>query len=340
MTTTPTSGRGERRTSLRGRLADHGSEPLRRYGFGEMGVEARVQARQPVFRLAIAGEGDEDDRLARLASAAPTRDLVAVEAGQADVDQGDVGSHGGGDLDARPAVGGLTNVVAFERQLNLEHLASVRIVLDDEDPSRDRGRRRGRCDGARFGGRRNAWQPDREYTALSRAIAPGRDRASVQPDERFRQREADPEAALRPIESALALDEELEYAVTEVRRDPGTGICDLEHCRVSILRQSYRHAATGRRVFQRIADEVLEDLFDPCLVGVDPHRRHLGGDPVPRESPGHSPRAHRARHENAEVQGLPGEPYLPARQPADVEQVVDEMRQMLDLPIDDRAGAR
>src|SRR5262249_23243968 len=149
-------------------------------------------------------------------------DFIAVESRQTDVDQRDVGRQRGRRLDPRRAVGGLVNVVAGKRQLDPQHLAGVVVVLDDQDATPLHACRRGCRRRRRLRRWIDARDPNGERATAAGSLAGRLDRAAVEPDERLHEREAYPEAALRSIEIALALHEEVEDLVAEVRGNPGT----------------------------------------------------------------------------------------------------------------------
>src|SRR5689334_2269664 len=101
-------------------------------GLDEMGVEAGLFRALPVLRLAIAGERDHEARLRGQEFHAP-RHLVAVEAGQPDVDERDVGPLRAGQIETFGAVGRRVDFVTVELEQGTERVPRVDIVLDEED---------------------------------------------------------------------------------------------------------------------------------------------------------------------------------------------------------------
>src|SRR5881296_1557549 len=98
-----------------------------------MGGEAGVLCALSVFRLAVAGQRDHDGwrRRQRLE---PARDLVAVEARQADIHQRDLGRLGAREVEPLGAVGGREDLVPVQLEERAERLAGVGVVFDEEDP--------------------------------------------------------------------------------------------------------------------------------------------------------------------------------------------------------------
>jgi len=83
----------------------------------------------------------------------------------------------------------------------------------------------------------------------------------VQLRERPHQRQADPEAALRAVERALALDEKPEDLRQHVAGDADALVLDAEHGIVALGRRANADGPAGRRVLHRVADEVQDDLL-------------------------------------------------------------------------------
>jgi hypothetical protein len=161
----------------------------------------------------------------------------------------------------------------------------------------------------------------------------------MQRDEGAHEGEPDPEAALRPIGRALALHEEVEDPLSELRGQPGARVANLEHRRSVLLAHTDRHQPARRRVLEGIADEIVDDLLDPRLVDVGPGRRAFEDDVVLGESSGSPPSLQGAGREIAEIQRLAVQAHLARGQASHVEQVVHEAREVMNLTIDDGAGA-
>ena len=135
--------------------------------------------------------------------------------------------------------------------------------------------------GAGIGG-----QADGEAAALPRAGAGGLDGAVLQLDQPPDQREPDAQPALRPVEAALALDEQIEDVREQVRRDAHARVLHLEECVGPSAPDGHANAAAGLRVLERVGEQVGDDLLEPHAVGVDPHRHRLDAQ---RDAPGSCP---------------------------------------------------
>src|SRR6185369_16466459 len=79
-------------------------EPLDLQRLDDVLVEAGVARSLPVVRLAPAGDGDQDDAAGGGEGAQAARQVVAVEARHADVEEGDVGAEGPGGGETRQPV--------------------------------------------------------------------------------------------------------------------------------------------------------------------------------------------------------------------------------------------
>ena len=85
-----------------------------------------------VLLLAIAGDGDDDERLAQFA-AERGGDLIAVEAGQAEIEQHDVGFLASSDVEGLEPVVGNLDVVAEAFEPECRGLGGIEVVVDHED---------------------------------------------------------------------------------------------------------------------------------------------------------------------------------------------------------------
>src|SRR5215813_7376804 len=95
-----------------------------------MRIEAFGQRPLAVLRPIVSGQRDETDRAMPCADA--PRRLVAVDVGQTDVDEGPVGLGFRDRTDGVLAGGRHADLMALELEEDLEGLAAVLTVLDDE----------------------------------------------------------------------------------------------------------------------------------------------------------------------------------------------------------------
>ena len=115
-----------------------------------------------VLVLAEPGDGDEHGAVEPRLGAEAGGELVAVDVGQADVEQDDVGAELAGGLDGRPAVAGGPGLVARGGEQAGHPPGGVGVVVHHEHPSRarpagpagGRGRRRAAAAVAAAGRRR------------------------------------------------------------------------------------------------------------------------------------------------------------------------------------------
>ena len=163
-------------------LGEHLGEVGRVHRLHQVQVEARLAGAGAVLRQAIAGHGDEirAPRPVDLETDAP-RELVAVHAGQADVDERDLGHRSAHGFEAGDAVGGDAHAMAIELEQPPQRLARIRVVFDDQHLARLDAGRRGRH--ARQGRGLDRRQAYGEGAALAVAVAlrARRSRRAAQP---------------------------------------------------------------------------------------------------------------------------------------------------------------
>ncbi len=116
---------------------DAGQELADGEGFFHVVVGAGVQCCDLVG-LAVAG--GEHDHGNRVEGAQPREDLDAVEVGQAEIEQDEVGGAAGGEAEAFAGVLGLEELVARGTQGRFEKAVDLGLVVDGEDCSQCHGR--------------------------------------------------------------------------------------------------------------------------------------------------------------------------------------------------------
>src|SRR5437867_1305872 len=145
----PRGERARRRDGLAGPRRPPGQSGLKQAlhgrgmdGLRQVSVEAGLPGMALVLGQPIAGQGDEVELLAVWRSPDTLGNLVSVDAGKTDVDEGHVGAKPQHQLDPRQAIGGLVNLVAVELEEHAKRLPRVGVVCDESDPPRrTRGRR-------------------------------------------------------------------------------------------------------------------------------------------------------------------------------------------------------
>jgi hypothetical protein len=154
-------------------------------------------------------------------------DLIAIDLGKTDVDQGDLRAGGKDEVEARSPIGCRLDVVTVESQEYLKRLARIGMVLDHDDPTwRPRGELAIR--GGRRGGRREG-ESDDKLAPLTKTCAVHRNAAVMMLDEAARDREAKPQSALTPVEGSLHLRKQLENGLERVRRQADAPILNPQH---------------------------------------------------------------------------------------------------------------
>ena len=118
-------------------------------GLGQVVIEAGGEGALAVLLLAVARDGDDRGLLGRLVAPQLPDDLVAVQAGQADVQEDEPGSESARRLDPRRPVIGRLHVMSEQAQQPGQRLGEVDVVIDDQDPGPRRRIRLGR--GCRLG---------------------------------------------------------------------------------------------------------------------------------------------------------------------------------------------
>src|SRR5262249_40172231 len=102
--------------------------------------------------------------------------------------------------------------------------------------------------------------------------APRGDRAVVLLDEPPHQRETEAEPALGAVEGALRLREEVEDAGHEVGRHPDARVAHAEDTLGADALERDVDPAPGRRVLDRVVDQVEHHLLEPYRVTARDHR--------------------------------------------------------------------
>ena len=103
-------------------------------------------------------------------------------------------------------------------------------------------------------------------------VAGGLDRAAVHLDQPLHQRQPDAQAALRAVERAIDLREEVEHLGQHLRGNADAGVAHAEHRLLPFPRRGNPDRAALRRVLGGVVEQVGEHLRQPGLVGVDAQR--------------------------------------------------------------------
>ena len=121
-------GAAARRAAAQQR-AQAGEQLLALEGLDQVVVGAGVEALDARLERVARGEHEDRDVVGR---AQPARHLHAVELGQPEVEDDEVGVEGGRLVERRLAVAGDAHLVALQAQRALQDLGDLLVVLDDE----------------------------------------------------------------------------------------------------------------------------------------------------------------------------------------------------------------
>src|SRR5438552_6026959 len=209
----------------------------------EVRLEAGLEGRPHVLGLAVSGQGDEPRGGEVGARADTARDLESVDVGQADVAQDDVRTHALDGVQPRLAALGGLDGGAIDLQHQLQHVARVGVVLDDQHrvALEARAPAGGRRAGDGLGTRQR--QLDAEARALAEAGRGHADGAVVQLGEPAHEIETDAETAASCGLPALA--ERLEDDRQVALRDALAAVVDLDHRALVARLEPHADAAAG-----------------------------------------------------------------------------------------------
>src|SRR5690606_27639115 len=178
---------------------------------------------------------------------------------------------------------------------------------------------------------------DRERASPSETLAMGLDAAAVRLDQRFHEREAEPEAAAVTLEGTVDLLEHLENALELLGRNPDPVVAHDDHDVPFAELHAEPHVAAGGRVLRGVAQQVREHLREADRIGVelDPLLRELDHELVPGLVEERTRLLERALDDRIERDPALAQLESALRDARDFEQIVDEPRELLDLPLHD-----
>ena len=304
-----------------------------------MRIEARLPRAAAVRVLAPSGERHQSDPLApRLRADAP-RDLIAVEQRHADIEQRHFGQVPLGGLEREAPVGGAEDFVATQLQDRRQSLQRVDVVVRDQYAATHRRRLFG-CGGrpAVRGLRRleQQRQPDHEFAPQAGALAVRADGPAVHLQQPAHQGEPDPETAVRVMRVAVELGEQVEDPGQHLRGNADAVVAHPDFDLRPLAADAETDAPSPLGVFGRVAQDVAQGLREPQRVGVDPERRigNLGRELVPALLYQGLHDLDGARDQRRKLDRLARQVDLAARDARHIEQVVDQSREVRELPLD------
>ena len=189
---------------------------------------------------------------------------------------------------------------------------------------------------------RDQIEPDLDLGALVDAGARGAHAAAVHLDDLPHQREPDAEPAVGAVEGAVDLGEEVEDVAQHLRRNADPVVAHRDHRLVLLGMELEPDAPAFRGVLGGVVEEVADHLGQAGGVALHLERaRRQRHHQLLAARVDQRPRGlDRARDHRGEVDRLALQRDLAARDARDVEQVVDQPRQLVDLALDDVARAR
>src|SRR2546423_11562284 len=150
-----------------------------------------------------------------------------------------------------------------------QRFARVAVILGDQHAAgREASFLVGRFDRGAVA-RRTRRQVDAELASLIDARALGRNRPAVELGEPPYERQPDAEAAARPVERLLALDEEIEDPRQQVGVDALSVVAHAELRVLFVALDGELDLSALGRVLDRVLDEIRDDLLEADRVAVD-----------------------------------------------------------------------
>src|SRR5690606_8769345 len=148
-------------------------------------------------------------------------------------------------------------------------------------------------------------------------------------------RQTDPEPALRSIERAARLREELEDRRQKLGLDPHAFVADAHDHVVAVSLTDELDPPFRVGVLRRVSEQVLDDLHEADRIGVEPYllaRCREAELLIPRSNRG-TDGVDGLREDFRELDALATKLDPSAHDPRDVEEVVDQPNEVVDLPL-------
>src|SRR5690348_3102062 len=304
----------------------------------EVMVEARFLRAPLVLALAPSGDRHQHHRAAPVRGADRARHVVAVVLRHADIEKRDVRTKRFC-LDERPrAIVGDAHIVAVEREQRREARCGVAVVVGNKNAGTARV---GCCRvviAARRGVRRIAGQ--RQAYGESRPVTGARavrfDMVAVELDQALHQGEPDAEPAFGAIERTLHLGEHFEYPRQQRGLDADPAVLHVDPDLVDFARRGKFDDAARFRILGGIGEQVGKNLCEAHRIGVEQDRGsgkildHGLAALVDERADGFQ----RHRDDGTEIDACAAQLELAARDARHVEQVVEQQRHVLHLPLD------
>ncbi len=204
---------------------------------------------------------------------------------------------------------------------------AIRDLVDETAVGRLRGRKRIGVDR----------EPDDELAALAHTVAVRGDASPVHLDEPAHQGKPDAEAALGMARRAVELREQVEYHRQQIGGDAFSRVGHPDGDFGAIAAYRDRDTPAPLRVLGCIAQHVAQSLRQARRIAEYLQRLsgHIDGQIVRALGEHRMSRLDRPRDEIRDFVRLFREVDLAARDARDIQQVIDESRQVRNLPLDD-----
>ena len=233
-------------------------------------IEPGCAGAAAVFFLAVTRDGDDHRILARIIVPEGRRDLVAVHAREADIEQNEIRPERPRRFNRRLAVE--ATWTSFPRSLRSRAIPPAVSTLSSTTRMREpSGTARGRLprDGAVVCGLFAAGREMTNSLPLSVPSLAGRDVAAVHLGELPDDGEPDAQAPFRAGDGTLALREELEHVGQFLGRNADAVVAHRDDDVVSFPRGGQPDSAPALGVLRGVCQQVDDDLLDPRRVGPD-----------------------------------------------------------------------
>ena len=307
-------------------------------------IEAGFARAQTIFVRAPAGQRDQDCALHARRPAQMAGHLIAVHPGQPDVQEHDLRPKGLRHLDRLVTVVGDAGEMPAHFEQRRQCVGSVDVVVHHQHPqARVRaalgpGRRIMGKHGRRI--KHQQRQPHCESATATDSVAASADGAAVQLDQPPHQRQADAQAALRAFHVAPDLGEHLEHRRQRRGRNSDPGVADGNRHLVALAPCRQCDAAARWRVLGCIVQQVADHLRHPGQI--DFEQQHFVGQVDLELVPAGFDQRHagldRAGDDGLQVNPLLFQIDFAGGDARDVEQVVDQVHHVRDLPLHHAAG--
>ena len=231
------------------------------------------------------------------------------------------------------------HVVALDAQSFGQHLRCVAVVVHHHHTLLERGRprterRRGHVLlRNRLSQHR---QPHDELAAAIHPVAPRGDRPAVQRHQALHQGEPETEAAVSPVRSAAALDEEIEDARQQLRPNADAVVADAHDDLLALPLRGDDDVPRLPRVLRRIRQQIRKELREahPIAVDAQPLTRQLDAQVMAAFLQQRADDLHRLLEGFRKLHRSPPQLELPTGNARHVEEVVDEPREVRHLSLD------